>query len=212
MSSNLSRIVFLVLSLSAIIVSYFYVDRLAVDYFNEINFLQYKVFNLLQPSPELLLVLTPIGIIFYLVQRYRKQKNKFANFCLQASIAILVGALVKILLKFGFGRYWPDTFRENNLSYVRDHLYGFNPFHWGIQYQSFPSGHMITIAVFTFIVVEFYPRFKWTSILASGVVAFSLIAFYYHFVSDVIAGMVVGWMVALGVSPFIKKKITSQEN
>lgn len=212
MSSGLNRIIFLLLGVSAIIVSYFYYDRAVVNYFKEYHFRHYKIFHYLQQLPELLLILTAPGIIFYFIQWKRKQVNKFSMFCLIASAAILVGVVTKILLKFCFGRYWPDTFIENNLSYLHDGAYGFNPFHWGAQYKSFPSGHMITMVVFVLVVSEFYPRFKWLCAAGCLIVAFSLISFYYHFVSDVIAGFMVGCMVYKGISNFFKKKLDPNTN
>ena len=49
---------------------------------------------------------------------------------------------IKNGLKFVFGRTWPETWVNNNPSFIRDGVYGFNWFHGGAGYASFPSGHM----------------------------------------------------------------------
>ena len=57
------------------------------------------------------------------------------------SISLIVGETTKSLLKFMFGRLWPDTWVQNNPSFLHDGAYGFNFFHGGAGYASFPSGH-----------------------------------------------------------------------
>ena len=64
------------------------------------------------------------------------------------------------LLKFVFGRLWPDTWVANNPSFIHDGAYGFYFFHGGRGYASFPSGHTaVTCAVISVL---------WISILGCG--------------------------------------------
>ena len=69
-----------------------------------------------------------------------------------------------------FGRTWPATWTNNNPSLLRDRVYGFNCFHSGHGYSSFPSGQT-------------------AAVLAVGIV---LTGANFHFLSDVIAGGFVG--------------------
>ncbi len=205
---NFTKSVALVAATSLlVIISYFYFDRQLVDLLVSANSRQYHFLHYLQQLPEPLLYVAPVAILFYFIQRIREQKNKFAYFSLAWGVAVLVASGLKIGLKFCFGRYWPDTFKENNLSYVHDGIYGFEPFHGGVQYQSFPSGHMMTIVVFAFMLAAFYPKLKWISATAILIVALSLLGLYYHFVSDVLAGAVIGLLVSQVIFTQVKKRI-----
>jgi len=124
--------------------------------------------------------------------------SRLQNCALLCSLSLIVAELTKAQLKLVFGRTWPDTFRDNNPSFLRDGVYGFNLFHGGHAYASFPSGHTaVTCAVISVLWV-YYPAWRWLYVLAVLAVAVGLIGANYHFVSDVIAGGFVGvstgWM------------------
>src|SRR5262249_32169724 len=88
---------------------------------------------------------------------------------------------------------------ENNPSLIRDGAYGFHPFHAGIIYGSFPSGHTARTAAVAAVVWVAYPAWRWACVLVTAVVALALVGMDYHFVGDVVGGGVVG--VLVGVSP-----------
>jgi membrane-associated phospholipid phosphatase len=124
--------------------------------------------------------------------------SRLENCALLCSLSLIVAELTKIQLKLVFGRTWPDTFRDNNPSFLHDGVYGFNFFHGGHAYAAFPSGHTaVTCAVISVLWI-YYPRWRWLYALAVLAVAVGLIGANYHFVSDVIAGGFVGissgWM------------------
>ena len=115
-----------------------------------------------------------------------------------ASISLIVGESIKSGLKFIFGRTWPDTWVQNNPSLIHDGAYGFNFFHGGPGYASFPSGHTtVTCAVLSVLWI-LYPKLRPLYALVVLAVAVGLIGANYHFLSDVIAGGFVGtstgWM------------------
>jgi membrane-associated phospholipid phosphatase len=115
-----------------------------------------------------------------------------------ASLSLIVAELTKTQLKLFFGRTWPDTFVNDNPSFLRDGVYGFNLFHGGRGYASFPSGHTaVTCAVITVLWI-YYPRWRPLYALAVFAVGVGLIGANYHFLGDVIAGGFVGissgWM------------------
>lgn len=98
-------------------------------------------------------------------------------------------------LKFVFSRYWPVTWIDNNPSLVQDGAYGFQWFHGGVAFASFPSGHMAVATAFAVGVWLAYPRFRWAAIWFPVLIAFGLIGRQYHFVSDIIAGAVVAYVI-----------------
>jgi membrane-associated phospholipid phosphatase len=98
-----------------------------------------------------------------------------------------------------FGRYWPETWRHDNPSLVGTGTYGFHPFQRGDDIGSFPSGHACRILAFATVWIIGMPRSRTVQVIAvvlSVPMLVSLVAMDYHFVGDVIAGSVLGWMIA----------------
>jgi membrane-associated phospholipid phosphatase len=117
---------------------------------------------------------------------------RFQKVCFAASISIMVTAAFLGSLKGVFGRYWPDTWIDNNPSLIRDGAYGFHPFHAGSAYDSFPSGHTGRTLAVTSVFWIAYPRWRWASALVSASVAVGLVGMNYHFVGDTIGGGFLG--------------------
>jgi membrane-associated phospholipid phosphatase len=124
--------------------------------------------------------------------------TKCAEAGVLCSISLIVSESTKNLLKFAFGRFWPDTWVGNNPSFFHDGAYGFNPFHGGAGYASFPSGHTSATCALIAVLWILYPKLRPLYALIVLLVAGGLIGANYHFLSDVIAGGFVGtstgWM------------------
>ena len=81
---------------------------------------------------------------------------------------------------------------QNNPSFIHDSVYGFNFFHGGPGYASFPSGHLsLTCAVMSVLWIA-YPKFRALYALVVLAVVVGLVGANYHFLSDIIAGGFVG--------------------
>lgn len=113
---------------------------------------------------------------------------------LALSLSLIVAVAIKEQLKWCFGRYWPETWIQNNPSLIQDGAYGFHPFHDGIAYESFPSGH--TTIMFSLIAVAWllWPRWRWLWPLPGLIVVAGLVGMNYHFIGDTVAGAFVGSM------------------
>lgn len=115
-----------------------------------------------------------------------------------ASISVIVAETTKSGLKYIFGRLWPDTWVQNNPSFIHDNAYGFNFFHGGTGYASFPSGHTTVTCALISVLWILYPRLRALYALVVLAVGVGLIGANYHFLSDVIAGGFLGtstgWM------------------
>jgi membrane-associated phospholipid phosphatase len=75
---------------------------------------------------------------------------------------------------------------------------GFKEFHWfhgGGHYTSFPSGHMAVFMALVIALRMFYPRYQSAYFGFLSVLALALIMTDYHFISDVIAGAYLGFLV-----------------
>ena len=122
-----------------------------------------------------------------------------------ASIAILVSYEIKDELKYFFGRTWPETWTNANPSWIKDKVFGFNILHGGQGWGSFPSGHTTQIAALATVIWLRLPNFRWLSLLLTLAVAVGLWGSVYHFVSDILAGGLVGIGSAVGIVNLLSK-------
>jgi len=95
---------------------------------------------------------------------------------------------------------------------------GFKEFHWfhgGGNYSSFPSGHMAVFMALVIALWRFYPRYHSAYFGFLSVLALALIMTNYHFISDIIAGAYLGFLVNyfthLGITSFSNRRMTTGE-
>jgi membrane-associated phospholipid phosphatase len=112
---------------------------------------------------------------------------------LRISCAILIAWALKEELKWAFGRTWPETWlKPANPSFFGDGTYGFFPFHGGQAYASFPSGHTTAITAFAGSLWFLCPRARWLGAALVLCVVVGLLGADYHWLSDIIAGGILG--------------------
>ena len=116
-----------------------------------------------------------------------------------ACMAALLAYAIKDQAKYAFGRLWPETWVDNNPSWIGGGAYGFSPFHGGAGWSSFPSGHMTGIAALMSVIWQRAPKWRWLSVLLIVAVAVGLLGADYHFLGDLIAGTYLGVACAVGV-------------
>jgi membrane-associated phospholipid phosphatase len=143
-------------------------------------------------DPLAALILVAAGI-------WRATGRRFTPFwrtALAAAAATLVATIAVMALKNGFGRMWPETWVQNNPSWITDHRFGFLPFHGGRGYESFPSGHTTRTAAPFAVLWARLPHWRALWVMPMLVVVIGLLGADFHFVSDCIAGAWVGAMCA----------------
>jgi membrane-associated phospholipid phosphatase len=109
------------------------------------------------------------------------------------AIAVLVAVTCKDGLKEAFGRTWPETWIQNNPSFIRNGVYGFSPFHGGAGWASFPSGHTAAIGAVVGVLWWREPELRGLWALLMVLTGVGLIGGNFHFLSDVIAGGYLGF-------------------
>jgi len=180
---------------SAVTASYWWLDRPIASFVHH-HFLRYSdhavgdgLSRFPNPLTLLALILSIIlGLrMIFLGPLSRHQANTFI-----CSLAVLFTETTKNILKFAFGRTWPETWVDNNPSFIRDGVYGFNFMHGGSTYQSFPSGHMAATCTVISVLWIRYPQFRQIYLIAGLVIGAALVGANYHFLSDVVAGAFVG--------------------
>ncbi len=110
---------------------------------------------------------------------------------LAACVATLAACAAKDVLKFAFGRPWPETWVNNNPSWIGTHTYGLSPFHGGAGWASFPSGHTTVI---TAPCASLWRVRRLRPLLAAlpALVVVGLLGCDFHFLSDCLAGGLLG--------------------
>jgi membrane-associated phospholipid phosphatase len=185
----------LTLGAALIIVCYFFIDRPVAAWVHQDNFPRERVFAWLTYPPPILQAWAPVALVALMIRRAWGRLHRWERTCLAACVALVLADQFKETLAYMFGRYWPDTWIDNNPSFIRSGAYGFHPFHAGTAFGSFPSGHTARTLALASVVWIAYPRWQVVCILASAAVAVSLVGMDYHFAGDVIAGGLVGGIV-----------------
>src|SRR5215475_8792511 len=183
----------------AVVICYFWVDRSVAFFVYNHHINNIAVFRwLTYPPPEVqnwsALMLTVLMVTRAWGPFLRWQKVLFV-----ACISLIVADSFRISLGDVFGRYWPETWSHDNPSLIGTGTYGFHLFQRGDDIGSFPSGHACRILAFVTAWLIAMPRSRTVQalvIVLSALMLVSLVAMNYHFVSDVIAGSVLGGIVA----------------
>jgi len=182
----------LALTALAVAVSYQWLDR-PIAYFVHAHFHNEPLFARLTRIPEFF---APLAVLAFIVLGLRalmeKPLTRLEAVALLCALSLVVASAIKNQLKLGFGRTWPETWINDNPSFIRDGVYGFNPFHGGKGFAAFPSGHMAAICFAMTVLWICYPRLRAAYAVMIAVVAIGLMGANYHFLSDVIAGSFLG--------------------
>ncbi|WP_051013614.1 phosphatase PAP2 family protein [Pararhodospirillum photometricum] len=113
-------------------------------------------------------------------------------------LAVLVtSGLLVTALKAMVGRARPRVL-------FHDGVYGFDPFVFSSNWNSFPSGHAQTICAAMGTLMVLYPRLRLPALALAVAVSLSRLMVTAHFLSDVVAGAFIGWTTVVVLRPFFK--------
>jgi membrane-associated phospholipid phosphatase len=148
--------------------------------------------------PDLLLPLVCIigatAWTAYFTRVHKGIYNVHTRFFLLVANTVPLAFILKSILKQFIGRI------NTRFWLLHPEFEQFQWFHGQENYSGFPSGHM---AVFTALIIALwvhYPRFRSVYVVFLLLLALSLIATDYHFLSDVIAGAYLALIVHTGTS------------
>src|SRR5437667_7447882 len=185
------------LCIVAVLVCYFWIDR-PVAFFvyrHRINTIQ--VFRWLTFPPPEVQNWSALVLTLLMVRRAWGPFLSWQKVLLVACLSLIVADDFRISLGDVFGRYWPETWTHDNPSLLGTGTYGFHPFQRGDDIGSFPSGHACRIFGFATVWLVGTPRSRVVVTVLCAPMLVSLVATNYHFVSDVIAGSVLGALIAM---------------
>jgi len=134
------------------------------------------------------------AILLVVLWRLAKRGGRLQTTLLAVSASLVAATILKLLLKWAFGRTWPDAWGNGRPSLIGNGAYGFHPVGLSPHFGALPSGHAaMTFAVITVLWVA-YPRWRWLWAAAGGGLCAALVGLNFHFVGDVIAGGLLGWL------------------
>jgi len=189
-----SWLVALAVTAIAVTIAYYWLDRpIALIIHNQFNSTDHPIFVVLNQIPDprtLIVIAVSLGLGFRALSG-RSISNFYAAVFL-CSWSLFLSEAIKNQLKVVFGRTWPETWVDNNPSFIRDGVFGFNFMRDGDAFRSFPSGHMAAICAVMSVLWFWYPRWRVLFAIMALFVGVGLVGANYHFLSDVIAGAFVG--------------------
>jgi membrane-associated phospholipid phosphatase len=155
----------------------------------------FEAFRWLTEPPPLVQSWSPLVLVLLAFRRALGEWRPWQQALFLACVSLIVADQFRESLGDLCGRYWPETWHNNNPSLIGTGAYGFRPFEVGDDTGSFPSGHSARIAAFFAVYWIAIPRGRWLYIMIALPMLISLVAMNYHFVSDVIAGTTLGAIV-----------------
>jgi len=168
-------------SLLLIALLFNYLDISIVTYFHEHKDLE-GVFAIITKFGLSQYYLVPSALIYII---YRKKKELISKYALLLFSSVALSGIIAIIVKIVFARYRPRL-------YFSDGLYGFDWFHFGHLYASFPSGHSTT-AFSAFVAFGYMaPKWRYFFYFLAFLIAFSRVVVGAHYPSDVLAGSILG--------------------
>lgn len=170
---------------ASIPVSIKYFDRPIATFF-EFHFVDVQGLGRFAALPGWLLVPALLMPFAILVSRPLSASKAMRAALISGSSVIWTSAVVEIVMKRFFGRLQTS-------SWIVQHTYGFHLFA-GIdqQFRSFPSGEAAILSAVICTLWPMYARLRGLLALLAIVETFLILSLNWHFLSDVIAGALVG--------------------
>ena len=217
MRSKVSRkfeawVLSLVIVASSIWISILWIDRPVALWVSK-AFGERQVSVELADTPALSgsLIASLLFVVFGLVAIAGRRFSKTEMTAAMAVVSTLAAIVVKDQLKSVFGRTWPDSWEPDILSLVHNNVYGFNFFHSGKSFESFPSGHATIAAAILSLPYILFPKLRIACAACLFTADVGLVILNLHFVSDVVAGNFVGFSVGLFVVEFWRQCVAIDE-
>jgi membrane-associated phospholipid phosphatase len=199
------------LCIGAVLICYFWIDRPVAFFVYRHHINTIRVFRWLTYPPPEVQNWSALVLTILMVRRAWGPFLYWQKVLLVACLSLIVADDFRVSLGDVFGRYWPETWTHDNPSLIGTGTYGFHLFQRGDDIGSFPSGHACRILGFTSVWMIAMPRSRTVQI---AVIVFcapmlmSLVAMNYHFVSDVVAGSLLGGIVATYAAHLARLRIS----
>ena len=135
------------------------------------------------------IIISALSCLAYLFRKYKHEYDKRTYLLKLVAVSLPVSFMVKTVLKDVFGRV------ETRIWLQHSQQYGFHWFHGGFRFDGFPSGHMVVFTTLFAAIWRIYPKYKKLLVVLLVVLGTLLIATNYHFLSDVVCGTYLGFLI-----------------
>src|SRR3954447_16263528 len=190
-----STLVAVVCCVVAVVGCYYFIDRPVAFFIHQHQIASVEEFRWLTEPPPLVQSWSPLIILALAIRRGFGEWRRWQHVLFVACVSLIVANQFRESLGDLCGRYWPETWRDNNPSLIGTGAYGFHPFQVGDDVGSFPSGHSARIVGFASVFWLAMPRSRWLCIVVGLPMLVALVGMDYHFVGDVVAGYTLGAIV-----------------
>src|SRR5438034_11180724 len=181
---------------AAVLACYFWIDRSVAFFVYRHHINTIRVFRWLTYPPPEVQNWSALVLAILMVRRAWGPFLHWQKVLLVACFSLIIADDFRISLGDVCGRYWPETWTHDNPSLIGTGTYGFHPFQRGDDISCFPSGHACRILGFTTVWIIAIPQSRMIATVLCTPMLVSLVAMNYHFVSDVIAGSILGAIIA----------------
>lgn len=188
----------LIVTAIAVIISYLFVDIPIANCFEHLPPAWKKLMtfltNLIDPKYH-----NYVWPLLFFFIRFLFKQEIWGNRLLLILMSIPMANFFVWIIKCFLGRARPELLFTH-------HLYGFTFFHCTKLFESFPSGHACTIGAFCGALACFYPRWSLPLLVIGFLLAFTRVVLTFHFLSDIIVGLVLGLLVSQWIYSTMKKE------
>ena len=130
-----------------------------------------------------------LGIALFPATSGARQLATLARLTWQITLGLLASGILVQIPKILLGRARPEL-------WFSEGLYGFYGIHLDAAYRSFPSGHTITIFTLFFMLWPLLrPPARIVLAIVAGLVALARVILLKHYVSDILAGALLAYLV-----------------
>ena len=186
----------LAVTILSLLACYFWIDRPVAFFVERHQINKIQIFRWLTYPPPIAQTWSPLVLAALVVRRAWGPFARWQKVLLVSCLSLIVADVFRTSLGDACGRYWPETWFDDNPSLIGNGTYGFHPLVHGDDVGSFPSGHAARILGFAAVWWLAVPRSRALALVVCPPLLVSLVAMNYHFVGDVIAGAVLGGIVA----------------
>lgn len=174
-------------------ISYYFWDVQLMHYCQGLNRSVVGVAEIITQAGDSLwyfIILVPAFIVIRFVWKNEQWSAKILYLILCISLSGILNTGIKWLM----GRNRP-------INLIEDGVFGFDFFRIIYLYEttSFPSGHTVTAFALATAFGFLYPRLRVPAFLIAAMIGLSRVVLTAHYLSDVIAGAVVGVICSLGI-------------
>jgi membrane-associated phospholipid phosphatase len=193
-----SRTIVLLVTVSLTAISYFYFDtgiaRFVFRVLNSSDELLQAATNIPDLLLHVVITITVLSWVGYFILVRRGIHNRLTDFLRACGTVVPIAFVVKTFFQYIFGRpnpyAWLLTHEPPRFYWFRDDQ----------GYGCFPSGHMTVFTALMTTLSYHYPRYRSVYLGSLCLLALALIITDYHFLSDVLAGALLGSVLAYSIN------------